>query len=111
VASNYTSQSLLYGITIALRPVNKLSSALSLQQIRSYAEFDPTAAAGVRTDGIKSFSALKTIENAVSFNNEYQLMKLISCGLAYTFKEYKDERDSLFDGSVHSVIASLTAKW
>lgn len=111
VASNYTSQSLLYGITIALRPVDKLSSSLSLQQIRSYAEFDPTASTTVFTDGIKSFSSLKTVENTVSFSNEYQLMKHISCGLGYTFKEYKDERDSQFDGSVHSVIASLSAKW
>lgn len=111
VASNYTSQSLLYGITIALRPMDKLSTSLALQQVRSYSEFDPTVTAGVNTDGIKSFSSLKTVENAVSFSNEYQLMKLISCGLGYAFKEYKDERNSQFDGSVHSVIASITAKW
>lgn len=109
--SNYTSQSLLYGITIAVRPLEKFSTSLSLQQIRSFSEFDPTAASGVVTDGIKSFSSLKTVENSVHFTNEYQLTKLISLGLGYAFKEYNDEHDSQFDGSVHSVTAVVTAKW
>lgn len=110
-ATNYTSQSLLYGVTVSLRPVDRLSTSASLQQIRSYAEFDPTATSGVTTYGIKEYSSLKTVENAISLNNEYQLLKNVSCGLMYVFKEYKNDRDSQYDGSVHSVTASLTAKW
>ncbi|GAM11061.1 hypothetical protein OR1_03369 [Geobacter sp. OR-1] len=109
--ANYTSQSLLYGITIAVRPLEKLDTFLSFQQIRSFAEFDPTSTQIVNASGVKEISDLKTVENSLNFKVDYRLFKNISCGVDYRYQEYSDDRNSMFDGSVHSVITSFTAKW
>jgi hypothetical protein len=112
-ATNYTSQAFLYGVTLALRPVDKFSTALSFQQIRSFAEFDPVYRSYGFDDtvGVKELSWLKTVENTVSFSGNYQLHKNISCGVNYNFREFTDERNNQYNGSVHSAIASMTAKW
>ncbi|MBT0664331.1 hypothetical protein KI809_08455 [Geobacter pelophilus] len=110
-ASNYTAQSLLYGITIALRPMEKLGTALAFQQVRSNAEFDPTSTQNVDASGVKAISALKSVEDSVSFKVDYQLYKNIACGVDYRYRTYHDDYNSLYDGSVHSVTTSLTAKW
>jgi hypothetical protein len=113
-ASNYTSQSFLYGVSLGIRPVEKLSTSLDYQQIRSFAEFDPTnrpyGAIGDMV-GVKEISWLKTIENMFTFKGEYQFTDHFACGLKYLFREYIDRRDSQFNGAVHSVTTSLTAKW
>lgn len=116
-ASNFTSQAFLYGITVSVRPAEKLDASVAFQQIRSSAEFDPVNApytiGALPGDmiGVKEITWTKTVENSVSFRADYELSKSVSCGLDYRFREYNDDRSSLFDGSAHSVITRLTAKW
>ncbi len=112
-ASNYTSQAFLYSLSASYRPIDKLTLSLMFQQLRSFAEFDPAFLqySTESTLGVKEISRLKTVENAITMNADYEIHKNISCGVAYTYRKYADQYDSLFNGSLHSVIANLAAKW
>jgi hypothetical protein len=117
-ASNYTSQAVLYSINAAYRATEKLGLNLMFQQVRSNAEFDPaflqftvTNPDDNSTYGVKSISWLKTVENSVNFSADYALARNISCGVAYSYRSYNDDRNSAYDGSLHSVTGTLTAKW
>jgi hypothetical protein len=113
-ASNYTSQAVLYSINAAYRATEKLGLNLMFQQVRSNAEFDPAFLqypVNNSTDGVKSISWLKTVENSVNFSADYALARNISCGVAYSYRSYNDDRNSAYDGSLHSVTGTLTAKW
>ena len=113
-ASNYTSQAVLYSINAAYRATEKLGLNLMFQQVRSNAEFDPAFLqypVNNSTDGVKSISWLKTVENSVNFSADYALARNISCGVAYSYHSYNDDRSSAYDGSLHSVTGTLTAKW
>ncbi len=112
-ATNYTSRAILYGITAGLRPLDRLDLSLAFQQVHSFAEFDPrnNPTVGGNVEGVKELSWLKSVENSVSFKADYALYKNVSCGVDYRYRGYNDERNPIFDGSVHSVVASMTAKW
>lgn len=112
-ATNYKSQALLYGITASFKPVDKLETSVAVQQIRSYSEFDPDYFGDTanNTSGIKELSWLKTIENSFSLNAAYQLHKNVSFGVDYRYRKYDDQRSSMFDGSVSTVMTTLSAKW
>jgi predicted porin len=113
-ASNYTSEAVLYSINVAYRATEKLGLNLMFQQVRSNAEFDPAFLqypVNNSSDGVKSISWLKTVENTVNFAADYALARNISCGVAYSYRSYNDDRNSAYDGSLHSVTGTLTAKW
>lgn len=112
-AANYTSNAILYGITTNLRPIEKLDLSLAFQQVISDAEFDPSYLQYATSDttGVKELTWLKTVENSVSFKAAYDLTKNVSCGVDYRYRQYSDDRDALYDGAVHAIIASMSAKW
>jgi predicted porin len=110
-ATNYTSRAILYGVTVSARPTERLDLSLALQQVLSFAEFDPVWLSTVDTSGVKELSWTRSTENSVSFKADYALHKNVSCGVDYRYRQYKDERDSSFDGAVHAITASVTAKW
>jgi len=112
-AANYTSNAILYGITASLRPVEKLDISLAFQQVISDAEFDPAYLQFATNDttGVKELSWLKTVENSVSFKAAYDLSKYVTCGVDYRYRHYSDERDAIYDGAIHAITASMSAKW
>lgn len=109
--ATYTSLAQIYSVSGVYRFSEKLSLSLALQQIRSSSEFDPRPVATVDTSGLKDISRVKAVESSISARADYRFSELISCALDYSYRDYDEKNSSLFDGSVHTIIASLAARW
>ncbi len=113
-ATNFTSQSEIYGLNATYQCTEKLDLIMALQQVRSSSEFDPTyvsfGTAG-DTGGIKEISRLFTVDSTLSARANYRFSKLLNCSLDYSLRDYNDKHSSLYDGTVQSMTAFLSAKW
>jgi hypothetical protein len=111
--ANYTNQAQIYAINGVYHWDERLDLALALQQVRSFAEFDPQflAVTGGDTSGIRELSRLKTVESTLSARADYRLSKHVSCALEYDFRDYDEKTTSLFNGSVNSVMLYLASRW
>jgi hypothetical protein len=112
--TDFTSQAQIYGLNAAYNINERLDISLALQQIRSFAEFTPAAAvipAVGNTFGLTDVSRLKTVESALSARAEYQMSRNVRCLLDYTYRDYDEKTSSLFDGTVQTVMAYISAKW
>ena len=113
-SSNYTAQAQIYSLTTAYQLTEKLDLALALQQIHSFSDFSPqflVVNSSADTTGINTISNVKTVESSLSFRANYSVSKNLSCTLDYTYRDYDEKNSSLFNGSVNSIMASLTGKW
>ncbi len=111
--TNYTSQAQIYSVSALYHCDERLDLALALQQVRSFAEFDPqflTVSSG-DTSGIKEISRLMTVESTLSARADYRFARNLACALEYAFKDYDEKNTPLFNGSVNSVMLYLAAKW
>lgn len=118
--TNYTSHAQIYAVTGVYHHDERLDLSLALQQVRSYAEFDPqfksvpnpnNPPASIDTGGVKEISRLMTVESALSARADYRFAQNFSCALEYAFKDYDEKNTSIFDGSVNSVMIYLATKW
>jgi hypothetical protein len=109
--TNYTSQAQIYAVSAVYHYDALLDLALALQQVRSFAEFDPQSKSTLDTSGVKELSRLKTVESSLSARADYRFTRNLTCALEYTFRDYDEKITSLFDGSVNSVMLYLAAKW
>lgn len=118
--TNYISQAQIYTVTGTYHYDERLDLSLALQQVRSYAEFDPqfksvpnpgNPPASINTGGVKEISRLKTVESTLSARADYRFARNLSCALEYAFKDYDEKSSSLFNGSVNSAMLYLASKW
>jgi hypothetical protein len=109
--TNYTSHAQVYSLSAMHRFAEKLDLSLVLQQVRSFSKFAPGFADAGLGSGIQRISQTETRENSLSARGEYQLTKNISCLLDYSYRDYDDKAEGLFNGTVHSVSAFVSAKW
>ncbi|MFZ3207322.1 MAG: hypothetical protein WA140_00585 [Geobacteraceae bacterium] len=111
---DFTSQAQIYGLNAAYTVNERLDVSLALQQIRSFAEFAPTPdvipAVG-DTSGLTDISRLRTVESTLSARAEYHMVRNVRCLLDYTYRDYDEKTSSLFDGTVQTVMAYISAKW
>ena len=118
VVTNYHSSSHVYGIDAVYSVAEPLDISLSFQQVRSQARYavpDRTfTLAGVTgefsTAGITDLTRLTSTETGVSARMDWRINALLGCSLDYSFKMYKSGQ-TLYDGSVHSTIVALKARW
>jgi hypothetical protein len=112
-ASNYTSQAQIFSLSSVYHYNEKLDLSLALQQVRSFAEFDPVPLSVGTSDtgGIREISHAKTVESSLSARADYHLTKNLSCAFDYTFRDFDDKYSSLFDGTVQTAMVYLSAKW
>ncbi len=112
--TNYTQQSQIFAINSVYHLDERLDLSLALQQVRSYAEFDPrfiSLGATTDTGGIKEISQLETVESSLSARADYHITRNFSCAVEYSFRDYDEKNSFLFDGSVNAVMLYLAAKW
>jgi predicted porin len=113
-ATNYTNQAQIYSINSVYQLNERLDLSLMLQQIRSFSEFTPqflVVSGSANTAGINLISRTNTVESSLSVRADYHVNKNISCAVDYTFRDYDEKNSMLFNGSVNSVMAYLSAKW
>jgi len=111
--ASYTSQAQIYGVNAVYRYDDKLDMSLALQQVRSYAMFDPQFFSSPPNDtiGITGISRNDTMESTIATRADYRFAKNFSCALEYAFKDYDEKNSSLYNGSVNTVMLYLATKW
>jgi len=116
-ASNYLNHAHVYGVNATLAATEDLDLALMLQQIRSGSAFTPqdiafTVVPG-DTTGIRDLTRQKTVISSAAARGEYRFTRKFSGKLEYTLQDYHEKNPVYSDqnGTVHSVVAYLTATW
>jgi hypothetical protein len=114
VLTNFTSQAQIFSVNSVYRFSDRLDLSLALQQVRSFAEFAPAfAVVGPNQDtaGIQEISQSKTVESSLATRVEYHLAKGYSCAVDYSFRDYDEQIQGLFNGTVQTVMAYVSKKW
>ena len=62
------------------------------------------------TAGITELTRLDTTETALSARADWRFNAVLGCSLDYSFRQY-DSNQQLYNGSVHSTMATLKARW
>lgn len=111
-ASNYRALAHVYGLDAVYALSDDLDLSASLQQVRSFSRFQvpPLADAAYSSAGITGLTNLDSSETGVSARADWRFTRVLGCGLEYRFRRY-DSGQPLFDGSVHSTMVSLKARW
>ena len=116
-SANFSTNSQVYSVNATCAATEKLDLSLMLQQIRSASAFTPqdtsfTAVPG-DTSGIRDITRQDTVISSASARGEYRFTRLWSGSLEYTLQDYNEKNPvySAYNGTVHAVVASLTAKW
>ncbi len=112
--TNYTTQAQIYSLTGVFHYNKKLDLSLALQQIYSFSDISPESGDfenNGNTANIGQISNTKTVESSISFRAEYHFTKNFSSILDYTYRDYDEKIQRLFNGTVQSVSAYVSAKW
>ena len=112
--TNYTTQAQIYSLTGVFHYNKKLDLSMSLQQIYSFSDLSPESsdfANNGNTANIEQISNTKTVESSISFRAEYHFTKNFSSILDYSYRDYDEKIQRLFNGTVQSVSAYMSAKW
>ncbi|RII30032.1 MAG: hypothetical protein CXR30_09570 [Geobacter sp.] len=117
-ATNYYSAAHVYGIDMAYAVSEPLDVSLAFQQVRSKSRFNVASQtfnlAGVtgtfNTNDISGLNVLDSTETGVSARADWRITQMLACALDYSFRLY-DSGNPAYDGSVHTTMLSLKAKW
>ena len=122
-AANFTTRSQVFGVNATCAATEKLDLSLMLQQIRSSSAFSPqnkvfavdpvTGSASADTSGIQDITRQDTVISSLAARGEYRFTPRVSGSLEYTLQDYNEKNPvySAYNGTVHAVVAYLTAKW
>ena len=115
-ASQFFSRSHVYGMNASYALYEKLDLSLMLQQVRSSSAFAPQSTVfGVAADtaGIRELSSQQSVISLLSARGEYRFTRVLSSSLEYTVRDYneKNAADSLYNGTVHMILAGVAANW
>ena len=115
---NYRSSSHVYGVDAVYAVSEPLDISLAFQQVRSQARFAVPdrsfTLAGVTgtftTAGITDLTRLDSTATDLSARADWRITALLGCSLDYSFRMY-EAGQALYNGSVHSTMATLKARW
>ena len=103
---------------INLRIIEKVSCRLEGYHIRSHAEFSPDFESRsldydgdillASPDELQDISEVDIRQNGFKTRIRWQLSKILTAGIEYTFDDYDDRNSNTFDGSVQTFLANLT---
>lgn len=117
-ATRYRSTSHVYGIDANYAATEQLDLSLALQQVFSQAIFDvppiefspPGNPIIYSSIGITGLTRLDTTETGLSARADWRATQHLGCVLDYSFRVY-DSGNVAYDGSVHTTMISLKARW
>lgn len=117
-ATNYRSTSHVFGLDAIYAFSETLDLSLVFQQLRSSSHFnvqditysDPANGTPYSTGGISGLTALETTETGVSARADWRISHRLGSSLEYAFRLF-DSGNPLYDGSVHTTIIMLKARW
>jgi hypothetical protein len=116
--ANFSTNSQVYGVNATCAAGEQLDLSVMLQQIRTSSAFAPqeTEFTGILpgdTTGIREITRQDTVISSASARGEYRFTRQFSSSLEYTLQDYNEKNPvySAYNGTVHAVLAYLTAKW
>jgi hypothetical protein len=121
-ATGYDSTSHVYSIDANYAASERVDLSLAVQQVFSRAsysvppitEFSATDSSNnttlYSTAGISELTRLNTTETGVSVRVDWRINTLLGCSLDYHYKIY-NSGNSLYDGSAHTSMVMLKARW
>jgi len=74
------------------------------------ATFSTTAPVTYSSAGITDLTRLDSTETALSARADWRINEVLGCSLDYSFRKY-DSGQALYDGSIHTTMATLKARW
>jgi hypothetical protein len=99
-------------IALAVAPVDRVNLTASASRSYSRGNFTLDGAGTVtNVSGIAELSSLKVIDSAYAAGIEMQNSKYVSSELRYQYRKYDDQIDDTQDGTVKTVLATLSMKW
>ncbi|HSQ78058.1 MAG TPA: hypothetical protein VLN91_04120 [Nitrospirota bacterium] len=99
-------------IILAVAPVDGVNLTASGSRSYSRGNFNLEGAGPVtNTTGIAGFSDMKVIDTVYAAGIEMQHSKYVSSELRYQYRRYDDQIDDTQDGTVRTVLATLSMKW
>lgn len=122
VATNYRSSAHVYGIDAVYAASDQLDFSLAFQQVFSRSVYDvPPISPFSSSDsfgtittyssaGISDLTRLDSTETGLSARADWRITALLGCSLDYGFRLY-DSGNPVYDGSVHTTLLSLKARW
>lgn len=102
---------------VNLRILESLGARLEGRYIRTFANWDPQfsleAPRGVPVDsmGLKETTRLDILQTGASLGLDWSPTEAWTCSLKYTFDDYEDRDESVFDGTVQTYMASVSRFW
>lgn len=116
-ATNYRVSSHVYGVDAMYAATEQLDFSLAFQQVISESRFAvpsrsyPLTFPGIyTTDGITDLTRLDTTETGVSARADWRMTNILGCALDYSYRLYNSGAPA-YDGSVHTTMLSLKARW
>lgn len=112
--TSYTSQAQVYSINTVYSINGLLDLSLFLQQIRSYSDFAPQFkdfGQNRSTADIENISHSKAVESSLSARVDYHLTKDLACTVDYSYRDYDEKFQGLYNGTVQAVMAYVSGKW
>lgn len=114
--SKFVTRAHVYSVNAGYAASEKLDLSLVLQQTRSSSVFapEPTAfSAGNDTAGFSQLTEQETTIWSASTRGGYRFTSAWSSSLEYTLSDYNEKNPvySAYNGTVHAVVAYLSAKW
>lgn len=99
-------------IALDVAPVDRVNLTASASRSYSRGNFTLDGAGSVtNVAGIAGLSSLKVIDSAYAAGIEMQHSKYVGSELRYQYRKYDDQIDDTQDGSVKTVLATLSMKW
>lgn len=102
---------------VNLRILESLVARLEGRYIRTFANWDPRfsleAPSGVPVDseGLDETTRLDILQAGASLGLDWSPTESWTCSLRYTFDDYEDRDNSVFDGTVQTYMASVSRFW
>jgi len=121
VVGSYRSTAHVYGIDAMYALNDALDLSVALQQVRSKSRFDLPFRSFTLVDsngniilgdtvGISDLSKIDSTETGISTRMDLRITALIGCVLEYGYRRYDSGNPSI-DGSVHTTMLQLKARW
>lgn len=99
-------------IVLAVAPVDGVNLTASGSRSYSRGNFNLDGAGPVtNVAGIAELSDMKVIDSTYAAGIEMQHSRYVGSELTYQFRRYEDQLDNTLDGTVKTVLATLSMKW
>ncbi|HBG04034.1 MAG: hypothetical protein A2075_22495 [Geobacteraceae bacterium GWC2_58_44] len=115
-AARFSSRSHVFGLNATYQAHEKLDLSLMLQHVFADSAFEPrdtVFSATSDTQGIREITRQRSLISAMSARGEYRFTGEVSGLMDYSVRNYNEKNPAYSEGNgtVHTIVASVAAKW